>query len=98
MEKFKTISAQELPELLGRSNALLLDCRDLRDYRSGHIENALHLHEGLRESLLMRGDKHREIVIYCYHGHASEHVAEMFADFGFSEVYSLAGGFNAWIA
>ena len=96
MKKFKTVSVPEMETLLQEETALLLDCRDLKDYRAGHIENALHVHEGLKESLLMKGDKNKPLVIYCYYGHASEHLAEMFGDFGFKKVFSLQGGFSAW--
>ncbi|GGB93150.1 thiosulfate sulfurtransferase GlpE [Marinobacterium zhoushanense] len=96
MGKFKTLSVDEMKPMLSTTDAMLLDCRDVRDYKVAHIDNAMHLHEGLRESLLLKGDKQRPMIIYCYHGHASEHVAEMFTDFGFKEVYSLKGGFEAW--
>jgi thiosulfate sulfurtransferase len=96
MNTFKTVTVDEVKPLLAHPETMLLDCRDLRDYRAGHIDNAMHLHEGLRETLLLKGDKQRPLVIYCYHGHASEHVAEMFTDFGFQNVYSLKGGFAAW--
>jgi rhodanese-related sulfurtransferase len=62
----------------------------MKDYRAGHLEDALHVHEGLKDSLVKRGDKQRSLLIYCYYGHASEHLAEFFSDFGFRDVYSLA--------
>ncbi len=96
MKKFATISVNELQSLLEDKAAMLLDCRDLKDYRVAHIENAMHVHEGLKESLLEKGDKNRKMIFYCYYGHASEHLAEMFGDFGFKNVYSLAGGFADW--
>lgn len=96
MKNFQTVPVSEMQSLLADDTAMLLDCRDLKDYRAGHIENALHVHEGLRDSLLKKGDKNRTLVIYCYYGHASEHLAEMFGDFGFKKVFSLQGGFSAW--
>ena len=36
------------------------------------------------------------LLIYCYHGHTSQHLAEFFSDFGFKDVYSLEGGYEAW--
>ena len=98
MKAFKTVSATDAAHLLADGNTLILDCRDLKDYRAGHIGNALHVHEGLRDSLLKKGDKQRTMLIYCYYGHASEHLAEMFGDFGFKQVYSLAGGYAGWLA
>jgi len=93
---FQTIPVSELKPLLQSDDSLLLDCRKLQDYKAGHIENALHSHDALVESLIKKGDKNRTLVIYCYHGHASEHLAELFASFGFSKVYSLAGGYESW--
>lgn len=96
MTKFQTITIPEMQSLLQENEVTLLDCRDLKDYRAGHIENALHVHEGLKESLITKGDKNKRLLIYCYYGHASEHLAEMFADFGFKHVFSLQGGFAEW--
>lgn len=96
MKPFKTLSAIEAKQLIAKVNPLILDCRDVKDYRNSHIENAMHVHEQLRDSLLKKGDKTRDMLIYCYFGHASEHLAEMFCDFGFKQVYSLAGGFAGW--
>ena len=94
--KFKTLSVIDANALIATANPMILDCRDLKDYKAGHLDNALHVHEGLKESLIKRGDKQRSLLIYCYYGHASEHLAEFFGDFGFKAVYSLAGGYAAW--
>lgn len=96
MKPFKTLSAAEAEQLMTSGEPMILDCRDLKDYRAGHIDNAMHVHETLRDSLLQKGDKARQLLIYCYYGHASEHLAEMFCDFGFQQVYSLAGGYAGW--
>ena len=94
--KYKTISVDDSEVLIKEAKPLILDCRDLKDYRVGHLEDALHVHEGLKESLVKKGDKERSLLIYCYYGHASEHLAEFFSDFGFEDVYSLAGGYSGW--
>lgn len=96
MKNFKTVSVAESEQLIAAQQPMILDCRDLKDYRAGHIENAMHMHEQLRDSLLRKADKTKPLLIYCYYGHASEHLAEMFGDFGFQAVYSLAGGYADW--
>ncbi|MBV5302166.1 MAG: thiosulfate sulfurtransferase GlpE [Methylococcales bacterium] len=96
MTQYKVITALEAEQLIHNENPVILDCRDTTHYRANHIENAMHLHEKLRDSLLKKGEKSRHFLIYCYHGHASEHVAEMFSDFGFEYVYSLRGGYESW--
>ena len=94
--KYKTISIADTKQLIKDAAPMILDCRDLKDYRIGHLADALHVHEGLKESLIKRGDKQRSLLIYCYYGHASEHLAEFFGDFGFESVYSLEGGYSGW--
>ncbi|MDD1611973.1 MAG: thiosulfate sulfurtransferase GlpE [Methylococcaceae bacterium] len=96
MKPFKTISAIEAAQLISDGDPLILDCRELKDYRAGHIDNAMHVHEQLRDTLLKKGNKNRPMLLYCYYGHASEHLAEMFGDFGFIQVYSLTGGYAGW--
>ncbi|WP_347988230.1 rhodanese-like domain-containing protein [Methylomonas sp. AM2-LC] len=96
MKKFEVIAVSASKQLIAEQQPMILDCRDLKDYKAGHIDNAMHVHEQLRDSLLKKGDKHRPLLIYCYYGHASEHLAEMFGDFGFQQVYSLAGGYAEW--
>jgi thiosulfate sulfurtransferase len=96
MKPYKNVFPGEAAQMIADGDPLILDCRDLKDYRAGHIENAMHVHEKLRDSLLMKGDKNRRMLIYCYYGHASEHLAEMFGDFGFTQVHSLSGGYAGW--
>ena len=84
--KFKILSVTDSENLIKTAKPLILDCRDLKDYKAGHLDDALHVHEGLKESLMKRGDKQRNLLIYCYFGHASEHLAEFFSDFGFRRV------------
>lgn len=96
MKKFQTISVDKVPALLSDTNSLLLDCRLISDYRAGHIENAMHAHDDLVEALIRKADKATPLVIYCYHGHNSEHLAELFGNFGFQQVYSVEGGYEKW--
>jgi hypothetical protein len=47
------------------------------------------------ESMLMREPKSRPVLIYCYHGNASQTWASMFVDFGFGKVADIKGGWTA---
>jgi thiosulfate sulfurtransferase len=42
--------------VIKENNPLILDCRDVKNYQAGHLDNALHVHEGLKESLIKRGE------------------------------------------
>jgi rhodanese-related sulfurtransferase len=97
MKTFKRLTAAELPAWLAqRPDALLLDARDSQRHALGHLDGALRLDGRNHEALLLREAKTRPVLVYCYHGNASQTIAQMFADFGFTEVVDLAGGWTAW--
>lgn len=96
MSGFYRIGPSELQAQLAAPDALLLDCRKLKDYQAEHIDSALHSHDALVLSLIKQDNKNRPLVIYCYHGHSSEHLAELFVAKGFTAVFNLEGGFERW--
>ena len=36
------------------------------------------------------------IIVYCYHGNSSQDVANFLTSHGFTDVYSLKGGYEEW--
>jgi rhodanese-related sulfurtransferase len=79
-------------------NALLLDARDAASFERDGWPGALRLSGENQDQLLLRTPRTRPVLIYCYHGNASQTWAQMFADFGFTEVSDLIGGQVAWVA
>ena len=75
---------------------MLLDVRDAGSFEASHIDGARQLSSANLSAVLSDTAKGRPILIYCYHGNASREYAQIFSDFGFSEVYSLDGGYEAW--
>lgn len=80
--------AGELPALK------VLDTRDTNSYRQAHVDEAMHLSDANLGPLVTRLPKDAPILIYCYHGNASKTRAETFADFHFTRVYSVDGGYG----
>lgn len=93
---FRRIDAASACQLLSRDNVLILDSRDPASFDLAHIANARRLSSENLDATLIRTPKATPVLLYCYHGNASQTYGQMFADFGFSEVYSLDGGFAAW--
>lgn len=93
---FARIDVEEARRLIDADEVLILDVRDDKSYARGHIAAAQRVSEDNLYSLLTCQPKHRPILIYCYHGYASQVFAQMFVDFGFAEVFSLDGGFEHW--
>jgi thiosulfate/3-mercaptopyruvate sulfurtransferase len=90
------ILVDEAQHVLARPNILVLDVRDPVAFERGRIDSATLVNGDTVFPLLRRTPKTTPVLIYCYHGNASQEYAQMFADFGFTEVYSLDGGFEAW--
>ena len=96
MSDYLNISAEEAQELIRSESVTILDVRDHRSYRAGHIEGARMLHEGLEQTLLQEGDFDRPILVYCYRGNDSKKKADYLSQLGFRRVYSLDNGFTGW--
>lgn len=96
MRTYQCISVDDAEDLILSSHLLILDMRDFRSYVTGHHPKAIHLTDSNLRSLLKHTAKRVPILIYCYHGHSSQDMAQLFGDFGFEEVYSLDGGWEAW--
>lgn len=95
-KSFRRIDATTASQLLTRDNVLILDSRDLANYTLAHIANARRLSSENLDATLLGTPKTTPILLYCYHGNASQIYGQMFTDFDFAEVYSLDGGFAAW--
>ena len=93
---FQRIDVHKARELLYKQDTVLLDCRHPSDFQAGHIVGASLLGDYNADDYVLNVAKDRPVLIYCYHGNASQMRAQFFADFGFAEVYSLDGGYEAW--
>ena len=93
---FKCIGIREAKELLDRPETLVLDVRDAKAFRRGRIDGAQRVSISELSVILNGTARDTPVLIYCYRGHASREYAQAFSDFGFTEVYSLDGGFEAW--
>jgi rhodanese-related sulfurtransferase len=79
-----------------RDGVLVLDARDDASFRTAHIKGAQQISVSNIPALMQQTKNTQPIVIYCYHDNASREYAQMFADFGFTDLYSVDGGYEAW--
>ena len=93
---FRRIDAETARQLLARDPVLVLDSRDQASFELARIASARRLSSDNLDATLLGTPKATPVLLYCYHGNASQIYGQMFADFGFAEVYSLDGGFEAW--
>jgi rhodanese-related sulfurtransferase len=101
------VTPDELEETLERGEApLILDIRELAEWRAEHIRGAVHAPRGRLEWLAdpgyegrmteLAGQTDKAIIVYCGGGGRSVLAAQTLRKIGFRNVAALAGGFTAW--
>ena len=92
----KELSADDAEELLKAKAAVFIDVRDLGSWRRAHVPGALHVGDHNIQDFVAGAAKDKTTIVYCYHGYSSLGGAAFLISEGFSEVYSMTGGFAAW--
>lgn len=74
----------------------LVDVRQPREYEQGHLPGAQLIPVKLLPERLNELDPEKPTITYCAAGVRSRAAASVLNNAGFSEVYSMSGGMNAW--
>ncbi len=93
---FSRIGVAAAQALIAHPEVRVLDVRDADAFALSHIQGAQNISIANLSETLNATSRRAPILIYCYHGHASQEFAQIFSDFGFLEVYSLDGGYEVW--
>ncbi len=94
--KVRQMSVRELSQRLGAGERIeLLDVRTPEERAIAAIPGAVLLNESeaARIESLPRDTK---LVLHCHHGGRSQQAAEQFVALGFSQVWNVVGGIDAW--
>jgi len=94
----RSVSAQQLVDLVNRENALVLDVRDKKDYDAGHIVDAFNIPFASLDGRVNELKKHRDrpIVVACKMGQHSGTAGSVLRKHGFENVSRLTGGVTEW--
>jgi len=79
---------------------LLIDVREESEFEAGHIAGATHLSKGILERDIEGRvpDRGTEIILYCGGGFRSALAAEALQQMGYTDVWSMDGGWRGWNA
>ena len=82
-----------------KPHPLIIDIREEREYRLGHIEGAVHVSRNSLESRVLEIAPlfDTPIVIYCAVGSACVSAAEALRRLGYQKIFSLKGGLQSWL-
>ena len=87
---------QTLERLPG--GARLIDVREDNEWEAGHAKDAVHLGRGIIERDIVQDfpGKNTELILYCGGGYRSALAADNLQKMGYTNVFSMAGGWKAW--
>lgn len=97
--RIKEVNVAETRErLAANSGVKLIDVREDNEWNEAHAAGAIHLGKGIieRDIETTARDKSAELILYCGGGYRSALAADVLQQMGYTNVWSMAGGWKAW--
>ena len=90
--------AETLQRMRDDKNVKLIDVREDHEWDDSHAAGSIHLGKGIieRDIETTVPDKDTELILYCGGGYRSALAGEALQKMGYTNVFSLAGGWRAW--
>jgi len=92
------VSPQQTTLLINHNDALVLDIRDANNFTKGHILGALNLPVAELENKIKQFEKYKDkpVILVYNTGQAHHKMSRSLKKQGFTDLYYLKGGINAW--
>ena len=97
--RVREVTVQETQQRLKENlTARLIDVREDNEWQAGHAAGAEHLGKGIIERDIEEKvpDKSTELILYCGGGFRSALAGDVLQQMGYTNVFSMAGGWKAW--
>ncbi len=95
--KYQVVDTNGAVSLMDDDELVILDVREEKERTVGFITNDLNIPMAQVKSKIDSLDKSKSILVYCKSGTRSDRIADILSKSNFQKVYSLKGGFNAWL-
>lgn len=99
-QQINEITPTKAKQLLTEGNVNVIDTREESEFAAGHIEQAISLPRGILEFKIgtnpKLADKSKPVLIYCRTGGRAALAAQSLQTLGYTQVLSIAGGYEAW--
>ena len=94
------VSSTQATQLINREDAVVLDIRESKDFKAGHIAGARNIPQSSLDSRMSELDKVKSqpIIVVCKHGQSSGAAQAKLAKAGFERAMKLRGGMAQWQA
>ena len=97
--RVKEVTVAETRDRLKQNpEAKLIDVREDKEWDAAHAAGAIHLGKGIieRDIETTVPDKSTELILYCGGGYRSALAGDVLQTMGYTNVFSMAGGWKAW--
>jgi molybdopterin/thiamine biosynthesis adenylyltransferase/rhodanese-related sulfurtransferase len=97
-KQIREVDTATADQLRTEPGAVVLDVREPDEYEQGAIPGALHIPRGQLESNIESRvpDRDAKLIVHCAGGTRSVFAAKTLEELGYTDVVSVAGGFNRW--
>jgi rhodanese-related sulfurtransferase len=98
--RVREVNVDETRRKLGSGKAKLIDVREDNEWETAHARGAEHMGKGVIERDIEQRvpDKNAELILYCGGGFRSALATDNLQKMGYTNVWSMAGGWRAWQA
>ena len=95
--RIREVSVAEARDRIA-GGAKLIDVREDNEFEAEHAAGAKHVGRGVidRDIVQTFPEKDTELVLYCGGGYRSALAADMLQKMGYTNVWSMAGGWASW--
>lgn len=97
--RIREVSVAETQQRMSANDDVkLIDVREDNEWDDAHAAGAIHLGKGIieRDIETTFPDKDTELILYCGGGYRSALAADVLQKMGYTNVFSMAGGWKAW--
>ena len=97
--RIREVTVEETKQRMkANAAARLIDVREDNEWEDSHAAGAEHLGKGIieRDIEATVPDKSTELILYCGGGFRSALAADVLQTMGYTNVFSMAGGWKAW--
>ncbi|OBA00504.1 rhodanese-like domain-containing protein [Halomonas sp. G11] len=94
------LTATEATQLINREDAVVVDIRESKDFKTGHIAGARNIPQSSLDSRIneLNKVKDKPVIVVCKHGQGSGAAQAKLAKAGFERAFKLKGGMAQWQA
>jgi rhodanese-related sulfurtransferase len=97
--RIREVTVEETRERMQSGHGVwLIDVREDNEWEAAHAAGAQHLGKGIieRDIEAQVPNKGTELILYCGGGYRSALAADVLQQMGYTNVFSMAGGWKAW--